>query len=339
VATIRTVADLAGVSTATVSHVINDTRSVSAPLTARVLEAMEQLHYHPDVVARSLRRRETLTLGLLVPSIEIPFFAVVARDVEAAANDAGYSVILCNSSWSLDRELQYLNNLLARRVDGLLCISLEMTAEHIAPLLRRNTPVVLFDEGTMRGIELDAVEIDNFQGAYDATAHLLALGHRRIGCITGLGNSPLNDARIRGYRQALERDGIPFDANLLFAGDYSPASGLAHGRALLASAAPPTAVFAFNDLMAMGVMQAAHERELRIPDDVAVIGFDGLALTEHICPPLSTIAQPTAAMSAAAIGMLLDRIKGCAPSEPRVKTFAAKLIARASTIGYPREAA
>jgi LacI family transcriptional regulator len=187
VATIRTVADLAGVSTATVSHVINDTRAVSAPLTARVLEAMEQLHYHPDVVARSLRRRETLTLGLLVPSIEIPFFAVVARDVEAAANDAGYSVILCNSGWSLDRELQYLNNLLARRVDGLLCISLEMTAEHIAPLLRRNTPVVLFDEGTMRGIELDAVEIDNFQGAYDATAHLLALGHRRVGCNTGLG--------------------------------------------------------------------------------------------------------------------------------------------------------
>ncbi|MGH2616412.1 MAG: LacI family DNA-binding transcriptional regulator, partial [Thermomicrobiales bacterium] len=309
-ATIRTVADLAGVSTATVSHVINDTRVVSAPLTARVLEAMEQLQYHPDVVARSLRRRETLTLGLLVPSVEIPFFAVVARDIEAAANDAGYSVILCNSGWSLDRELQYLNNLLARRVDGLLCISLDMTAEHIAPLLRRHTPVVLFDEGTMRGIELDAVEIDNFQGAYDATAHLLDLGHRRIGCIAGLNNSPLNDARIRGYRQALAERGIPFDSGLLYSGDYSADSGLQHARAMLDAPIPPTAVFAFNDLMAMGVMQAAHERALRIPDDVAVIGFDGLALTEHVCPPLSTIAQPTAAMCAAAIGMLLDRIKG-----------------------------
>ena len=195
-ATIRTVADLAGVSTATVSHVINETRVVSAPLTARVHDAMEQLHYHPDVVARSLRRRETLTLGLLVPSVEIPFFAVVAQEVEGAANNLGYSVILCNSGWSLDRERQYITNLLARRVDGLLCISMDMTAEHIAPLLRRNTPVVLFDEGTMPGIELDAVEIDNFQGAYDATVHLLDLGHRRIGCITGIGNSPLNDARI-----------------------------------------------------------------------------------------------------------------------------------------------
>ena len=333
-ATIRTVADLAGVSTATVSHVINETRVVSAPTAARVLHAMEQLHYHPDVVARSLRRRETLTLGLLVPNVEIPFFAVVARDVEAAANLLGYSVILCNSGWSLDREQQYINNLLARRVDGLLCISMDMTAEHIAPLLRRNTPVVLFDEGTMRGIELDAVEIDNFQGAYDAVAHLLALGHRRIGCITGLGNSPLNDARIHGYRQALDQAGIPFDVGLIHAGDYSAGSGLQHGRALLDTAAPPTAVFAFNDLMAMGVMQAAHERGLHIPTDLAIIGFDGLPLTAFISPPLSTIEQPVAAMSAAAIAMLLDRIRGTAPSEPRVKTFPATLVARASTIGY-----
>lgn len=338
-ATIRTVADLAGVSTATVSHVINDTRAVSAPTAARVLDAVAQLHYHPDVVARSLRRRETLTLGLLVPNVEIPFFAVVARDVEAAANDLGYSVILCNSGWSLDRERQYIHNLLARRVDGLLCISLNMTAEHIAPLLRRNTPVVLFDEGAMRGIELDAVEIDNFQGAYDATAHLLELGHRRIGCIAGIGNSPLNDARIRGYQQALAQRGVAFDASLLHEGDYSAASGLVHARVLLDTPAPPTAVFAFNDLMAMGVMQAAHERGLRIPTDLAVIGFDGLPLTAFISPPLSTVEQPVGAMSVAAIQMLLDRIRGTAPMEPRVKTFQATLVARASTVGYAPGAA
>ena len=224
-ATIRKVADLAGVSTATVSHVINDTRVVSAPLTARVLNAMEQLDYHPDVVARSLRRRETLTLGLIVPSVEIPFFARVAAGIEAAANDVGYSVILCNTGWSLAREIHYLNNLLARRVDGLLCISLAMTAEHIAPVLRRDTPVVVF-ERTMPGVEVDAVEIDNFQGAFDATAHLLDLGHRRIGCITGLANSNLNEERIHGYRQALAERGIPFDPTLLRTGDYSAAAGV-----------------------------------------------------------------------------------------------------------------
>jgi len=337
VATIRKVADLAGVSIATVSHVINDTRAVSAPLTARVLNAMEQLDYHPDIIARSLRRRETLTLGLIVPSIEIPFFARVAASIEAAANDAGYSVILCNTGWSLSREVHYLNNLLARRVDGLLCISLAMSAEHIAPVLRRRTPVVVF-ERTMPGVEVDAVEIDNAQGAYDATAHLLDLGHRRVGCITGLPNSNLNEERILGYRRALAERGIPFDPTLLHTGDYTAAAGVRQAVELLQLPEPPTAIFAFNDLMAMGVMQAMHARGLRIPTDMAVIGFDGLALTAHCCPPLSTVEQPVAAMSVAAIAMLLDRIKGGA-SPARVQTFAAKLVTRASTVGSAAGAA
>ena len=329
----RTVADLAGVSTATVSHVINDTRSVSAPLTARVLDAMEQLDYHPDVVARSLRRRETLTLGLLVPSIEIPFFAQVAAHIESAANERGYSVILCNSGWSLPRDLHYLRNLLARRVDGLVCITLGLTAEHLAPVLRRQIPVVVF-ERMMPGVEVDAVEIDNFQGAYDATAHLMCLGHRRIGCITGLTNSNLNEDRVRGYRQALDAGDIMFAPELVYGGDYSAGAGVQHARALLALPDPPSAIFAFNDLMAMGAMQAVQERGLRIPDNVAVIGFDGLALTEHTSPPLSTVAQPIAAMSETAITMLIDRIKGGATTSAKVQTFAASLVARASTVGY-----
>jgi LacI family transcriptional regulator len=337
VATIRKVADLAGVSTATVSHVINDTRAVSAPLTARVLDAMEQLDYQPDIIARSLRRRETLTLGLLVPSVEIPFFARVAASVEAAANDAGYSVILCNTGWSLPREVHYLTHLLARRVDGLLCITQAMSAEHIAPVLRRRTPVVVF-ERTMPGVEIDAVEIDNFQGAEDATAHLLDLGHQRVGCITGLPNSNLNDERIAGYRKALKRRGIPFDPALVRTGDYTAAAGVRESLDLLRLPEPPTAIFAFNDLMALGVMRAVHERGLRIPDDVAVIGFDGLPFTEHCSPPLSTVEQPVTEMSAAAIAMLLDRTRG-GSLPARVQTCAARLVERASTIGFVPESA
>jgi LacI family transcriptional regulator len=336
VVTIRKVADLAGVSTATVSHVINDTRAVSAPLTARVLNAMEQLDYQPDIIARSLRRRETLTLGLLVPSIEIPFFARVAASIEAAANEVGYSVILCNTGWSLPREVHYLNNLLARRVDGLLCISLAMSAEHIAPVLRRRTPVVVF-ERTMPGVEVDAVEIDNFQGAYEATTHLLDLGHQRIGCITGLPNSNLNAQRIAGYRHALAQRGFPFDPALLRTGDYTAAAGVRESLDLLRLPEPPTAIFAFNDLMAMGVIQAVQERGQQIPADVAVIGFDGLALTEHCSPPLSTVEQPVAEMSAAAVAMLLDRIKG-GSSPARVQIFTARLVTRTSTVGCAPEA-
>jgi LacI family transcriptional regulator len=296
---------------------------------------MEQLDYQPDIIARSLRRRETLTLGLLVPSIEIPFFAHVAASIEAAANGAGYSVILCNTGWSLPREVHYLNNLLARRVDGLLCISLAMSAEHIAPVLRRRTPVVVF-ERTMPGVEVDAVEIDNFQGAYEATAHLLDLGHRRLGCITGLPNSNLNEQRIAGYRHALAQRGFPFDPALLRTGDYTAAAGVRESLDLLRLPEPPTAIFAFNDLMAMGVMQAVQERGFRIPADMAVIGFDGLALTEHCYPSLSTVDQPVAEMSAAAIAMLLDRIKG-GSSPARVQTFAARLVTRTSTGGWPPE--
>jgi LacI family transcriptional regulator len=332
-ATMRTVADLAGVSTATVSHVINDTRAVSAPLTARVLEAMERLDYHPDVVARSLRRRETLTIGLLVPSVEIPFFARVAESIQAAANEAGYSVILASSGWSLERELHHLKTLLAHRVDGLVCISLLLTADHLAPMLRRGTPVVLF-ERAMPSLEVDAVEIDNFQGAYDATAHLIALGHRRIGCITGIPNSTLNETRIRGYQQALAGADIVVAPSLIRAGDYTAAEGVRHTHALLDTLDPPTAIFAFNDLMAMGVMQAAHERGLRVPADLAVIGFDGLLLTQHTCPPLSTVEQPVAEMGASAIAMLLDRVKERADGPARVKTFPATLVARASTVGF-----
>jgi LacI family transcriptional regulator len=331
-ATMRAVADLAGVSIATVSHVINDTRTVSAPLTARVLDAMEQLDYHPDVVARSLRRRETLTIGLLLPTVEIPFYGRVADVVEAAANEAGYSVILCNSGWSTAREQHHLHNLIARRVDGLLCSSLALQAEHLVPLLRRGIPVVVV-ERTMPGLALDAVEIDNFQGAYDATAHLIALGHRRIGCVTGLPDSDLNAARLRGYQQALEAAGLAVDPGVIRTGDYTAAAGVGHASALLSAADPPTAVFAFNDLMAMGVMQAALARGLRVPGDLAVIGFDGLPLTAFTSPPLSTVEQPVAEMGAAAIAMLLERMRGGVTGAARVKTFAAKLVARSSTIG------
>ncbi|MFN8593386.1 MAG: LacI family DNA-binding transcriptional regulator [Thermomicrobiales bacterium] len=329
----RAVADLAGVSTATVSHVINETRAVSPPLMARVLDAMEQLDYQPDVVARSLRRRETLTIGLVLPSVEIPFYASVAESVQEAADTAGYSIILCSSGWALERELHHLRLLLARRVDGLLCISLGMTAGHLAAFLRRGVPVVQF-ERSMPGLEIDAVEIDNFQGAYDATAHLVALGHRRIGCITGLPNSILNETRLRAFRQALESAGLAADPEMIREGDYTTASGMRETGAMLALEKPPTAIFAFNDLMALGAMRIAQERGRRIPDDLAIIGFDGLPLTADLFPPLSTVVQPVPEMGAAAISMLLERIGDSALGEARVRTFPARVVARASTLGF-----
>jgi len=337
VATIRDVAQLAGVSTATVSHVLNNTRAVSDGSRDRVLAAMEQLNYRPNAVARSLRVSETLTLGLIVPDVEIPFFARVARCIEAAANEIGYNVILCNSGWSLNQELLYLDNLLARRVDGLICISLSMTSEHVAPMLKRHTPVVWFEQNRS-GSRFDSVVIDNFKGAYEATAHLIAQGHRRIGCILGLAHSQLTVDRLAGYRQALEDNELPFDEDLLCSGDYTPPTGLAGAYRLLNLPEPPSAIFAYNDMMALGAMQAITERGLRVPEHIAVIGFDGIALTEHTCPPLSTVEQPIPEMSRLAISMLLDRINDRAPIESRTVVVEPRLICRASTIGYTADA-
>jgi LacI family transcriptional regulator len=294
---------------------------------------MKQLGYQPDAVARSLRRRQTLTIGLFVPSLEIPFYAWLAGSIESAAHASGYNVILCTSGWSLQRELSAIDELLARRVDGMVCISLEVRAEHIRPVLKRGTPVVWF-ERTVPGIDLDAVFVNNAKGAYEATRHLLKLGHRRIGCITGLVNSQLSDERVVGYRQALAGAGIGFDEGLIQRGDYMPPSGRQGTEALLELADPPTAIFAFNDLMAIGALQTLNRLGRRVPDDVAVIGFDGVALAEHTCPPLSTIEQPIPDMAASAIRQLLGRINGESPPHGRVVVMDPKLIVRASTVGY-----
>jgi LacI family transcriptional regulator len=301
-----------------------------------VLVAMKQLSYQPDVVARSLRRRETLTIGLFVPSLEIPFYAWMADSVEAAAHAAGYNIILCSAGWSLARELAAIEELVARRVDGMVCISIAARAEHIRPVLRRGTPVVWL-ERTMPGIELDAVFVNNFKGAYDATRHLIELRHRRIGCIMGMIDSQLSDERLAGYQQALVDGGLPFDAGLLQRGDYMPPSGRVGAQALLEQPDPPTAIFAFNDLMAMGALQALHRLGRRVPDDVAVIGFDGVPLAEHTSPPLSTIEQPIPQMGKRAIKLLLDRINGDAPRQGRTLVAEPRLIVRPSTVGYDHD--
>jgi LacI family transcriptional regulator len=293
---------------------------------------MKQLGYQPDAVARSLRRRQTLTIGLFVPSLEIPFYAWLAGSIESAAHASGYNVILCTSGWSLRRELSAIDELLARRVDGMVCISLEVRAEHIRPVLKRGTPVVWF-ERTVPGIDLDAVFVNNAKGAYDATRHLIELGHRRIGCITGLVNSQLSDERVVGYKRALGDAGIAFDQRLMRRGDYMPPSGKQGTESLLELSDPPTAIFAFNDMMAVGALQALNRLGRRIPDDVAVIGFDGVALTEHTCPPLSTIEQPIPDMAAGAIRQLLERINGDSPPQGRIVVADPKLIVRASTVG------
>lgn len=328
-ASIRDVARRAVVSPATVSHVLNGTRYVSPELTQRVMEAVGELDYQPDAVARSLRRRQTQTIGLLIPSLEIPFFASVAYHIERAAFERGYNVTVCNSNWQEDGEQQLLRNLVARRIDGLFCISATMESSKIMPVLDAGVAVVML-ERQMDGLDLDAVGIDNRRGAYEATQHLIELGHKRIGIVLGMRISTISDQRLVGFCEAMQDAGLPVDSALRFGGDYWAESGRRAVAYFLELAQPPTAIFAFNDLMAFGALQALAERGIRVPHDVAVLGFDGIPLSEYTTPALTTVRQPLAEMGETAAELLLQRINGDTETARFVR-LEPELVVRGST--------
>lgn len=323
------VAERAGVSTSTVSHVINGTRYVSPDLAERVQAAMAELRYQPNAVARSLRRKKTLTLGMVVPDNANPFFAMLARAVEDACYEQGYSLILTNSGGDPLREISNISVLLSKQVDGLILAAVGLSSLDLAQILR-SAPVVLVDRN-LPSVAADALLVDNLGGGYQATHHLIELGHQRIGCITGpaLSTTPSSD-RKTGYRQALQAAKIAQDDNLVVRGDFQFAGGHTGMQTLLALPEPPTAVFACNDLMAMGAIAAASEAGLRVPADLSIVGFDNSTLAAYTSPALTTVEQPVAEIGRLATEMIIWRAQSAdAPRQSRV--LSTKLIVRQST--------
>lgn len=326
--TIRDVAQRAGVSTSTVSHVINGTRFVSPELAERVRTAMAELRYQPNAVARSLRRKETLTLGMVVPDNANPFFAMMARAVEDTCYRQGYSLILTNSEDDLERELANINVLVAKQVDGLILAAVGLSSRDLQRVLRQ-VPTVVVDR-ELSGIQADMLLVDNFDGGYQATRHLIALGHRRIGCITGPSVTTPSAERVIGYRRALSEAGLPYDETLVVRGDFQFAGGYEGARALLTLPESPTAIFACNDLMAVGAIAAAAALGRRVPDDLSVVGFDDTILASYVTPALTTVAQPIADIGRLATEMVLQRVQ--APNDPPVRrVLPTRLVVRQST--------
>ncbi len=303
----RDVAEHAGVSATTVSHVLNETRPVSDKLRRRVLAAIDELGYQPNALARSLRRKQTHTIGIIVPDSANPFFAEVARGVEDTSFEQDYSVVLCNSDDDLDKERLYANVLAKKQVDGILFLSTGKSPEHIQALQARGMPLVIVDQ-EVPGVTVDSVLIDNAWGGWLATHHLVELGHRRIGCITGPSNITPSAHRITGYLKAVRESGIPVDETLIVKGDFQHESGYLVARQLLAMNDPPTAIFACNDLMAVGAISAALELGRQVPADLSIVGFDDVRLASFANPPLTTIVQPKYEMGMLATTMLLERI-------------------------------
>lgn len=316
-ASIRDVARHASVSVATVSHVVNGTRNVTPETAARVRRAIEELGYRPNSLARSLRRGTTHTIGLLVPDNANPFFAEAARVVEDEGFQAGYSVILCNSSGSEAREKVYIDVLLSKQVDGLILISSSAHLAGLRRVLNANVPVVALDR-EIPGASITQILVDQWQGGYLAGDYLISLGHRQIAVITGPNATSSSARRLKGFRHVLARAGVPLDERKVIPGDFRFGGGQSAIRELLARGQEFTAVFAANDLMAMGAIHALHEAGLKVPEDVSVLGFDDIPYAETAMPPITTIAQPIEALCRLSVQALIERIRF--PDLPRQRT-------------------
>ena len=289
--TIREVAQKARVSYATVSHVINNTRFVSEDTRERVQLAMTELNFRPNAVARSLRSGRTNTIGLILPDSSNPYFAEIGCAIEEEAFKNGYSIILCNMELDPDKENLYIDVLLKKQVDGIIFVATGDQLNLLDLLKSQNIPVVMIDRH-LPDVEVDTITTDNQLGGYLATRHLLDLGHRCIACITGPStNITPSRGRLTGYKQALEEAGIPYDEAIVRLGDFHARTGMEITEQLLNQPSAPTAIFACNDLMALGALRAANKVGLKVPEDLSIVGFDNIDLTNFFNPPLTTISQ------------------------------------------------
>jgi len=335
VITIKDIARRAGVSVATVSYVVNHNRYVSPELTERVVHAIEELGYSPNAIARSLRQKNTRMIGLIVPDSSNPFFAEIAKGVEDAGYDKGYSVILCNSNAQTERELVYLDLLRSKRVDGIIFIATSMHVEHIRSFIKAGIPVVIFYRD-IPSLDIDTFRIDNFQAGYIATRHLIQLGHREIACIQPASALTPSGQRVEGYKRAMEESGLQWDEALMPRGDNRVSGGKDAAQALVQSGRSFSAIFSTNDAMAIGAMRALRILGYRIPQTLSIVGVDDILLASFTEPPLTTVAQPKYEAGCQAVDFLIQRIESGYNQGPRNIQLEIKLIERESTLPYPQ---
>jgi LacI family transcriptional regulator len=329
------VAKVAGVSQAMVSYVLNRNEVVKVPQETRqrIFEAVAQLGYVPNHLARSLRSGQTQTIGLVVPDNSNPFFAEVARLIEDVVFQHGNSVILCNSDGDAAKESAYVDVLIAKQIDGVIFISANGSIKALKELQGSGIPYVIADRD-IKNVQADLVLVDNRAGAYLATRHLIELGFRKIVCITGPHHTS-SATRVEGYRRAYTEAGIAVDPRLIVPGDYHIEGGLAAMNRVLDAGSLPDAVFACNDLMAIGAMRAIRSHGLQIPQDISVVGFDDIPLAQAIDPQLTTVSQPVAEIVKEVTRLLFIRIQNkkdaAAQGEPVKIMLQPRLIVRGST--------
>lgn len=303
----RDVARLAEVSIATVSAVVNGTSVVSPKRAERVRKAMEALDYHADQIARSLKTGRTQVVGMILPDVTNPFYPEVIVGAEEVARSARYSVILCNANEDPDQEQQQLNTLFSHRVDGVL-IACSDPAISFDRLMRRRFPIVCFDRIPL-GFRGDTVSTDNFLGAYEATRHLIDLGHERIAVLAGRTELSTHSGRLEGYRSAMISAHLPVLDEHWRSGGMQEHAGYEFGCRLFGLPDPPTAAFCTNNKLLLGFVRAMSEVGARCPEEISVVGFDDFAWTENFHPRLTTVAQPARELGRRAMQLLIERVQ------------------------------
>jgi DNA-binding LacI/PurR family transcriptional regulator len=308
-ANMKQIAALAGVSLGTVSHVLNDSAKVREPLRKRVLEAVQITGYMPSQLARGLRRDKTNILGMVIPDILNPFFPGVVRGVENVAFANGYRLVLCNTDNVHEKEVEHLNALQTYLPSGLIVIpsSLSDLTAQTEAFRKAGTAVVCIDR-LPRNWDGDSVTINNAAGAFHATSYLIEIGHRRLAAITGPLDLTNSQDRLKGFKRAARQAGLEIVQDYMQETTFDSAGGYAKTRVLLQMSPRPTAILACNDMMALGALLAIRDENLRCPDDISLIGFDGLDLTEVTTPQLSSVYQSSYQMGAAAAQLALDRV-------------------------------
>jgi LacI family transcriptional regulator len=324
--TIADIAHTAGVSASTVSRVLSGANKVSEAKRTAVLKAVSELNYHPNMFARGLASGQSMTIGVLTQNFGSPFYDAIIQGVVLGLNNTGYFPIFADGQWQPEIELEAIQAMMRRQIDGLIVLGGFLTVEKIEQLAG-NIPVIIVARKLV-GFEENCVSVDNVEAAFLATQHLLELGHRRIAHICGRQDHPDAWDRQQGYLKALEEAGIEPDPELMIEGTFRRQSGVLAVEMLLLGRASFSAIFAANDQMAYGVRLGLFRRGIRVPEDVSLVGFDDEPAAAFMIPPLTTMRQPAVELGHAAAKIALARLKGEEASPPRLE---AELVVREST--------
>lgn len=304
--TIHDVAKVAGVSVATVSRVLNG-GVVSDKTKAKVLKAINDMNYKPNLLGRNLRRSSTMTIIILLPTISNSFYSKIVRGIEDKASENGYNVMICDTNSKAEKEKVYLEMLKNKLVDGVIIMSSAIGAQQLTKLAN-NFPIVQCCE-SKEGTDITTITIDNYSASYKAVKHLINIGNKRIALICGSNEFYSSKLREQGYRKALIDSGIEIDETIIKAGNYSFESGFRITRELLLQVNRPTAIFAMSDTMAIGAIKACREKGLSVPHDMSIVGFDNIKFATMCEPTLTTIKQPQYELGSIAMETLISKIK------------------------------